>query len=287
VPDDDGPTITRCFKEFRKGRYSLKTLAAKAREEGWTVGGRRLHRSTLHLILRKRIYTGDFDWDGVTHHGKHEALVSQEMWEEVQALLDRRAETKQRRIRHDFAFPGFIRCGHCGCGLVGELKKQKYVYYHCTGHRGKCEEPYAREEVVQDQFAAALKELVIPPAILKTFEENPMALARHINKHLCSYTPGDRFATAVFLRLSRDSGELTYVNAGHNAPIVFGSGPAIGLEATGLPLDEDPARRDVAHSERHHQLGESSGGAVKEPRSSQPRPWIVPYTDTGRKRRYR
>lgn len=30
-----------------------------------------------------------------------------------------------------------------------------------------------------------------------------------------------RFATAVFIVLSRDSGELTYVNAGHNAPIVF------------------------------------------------------------------
>jgi hypothetical protein len=56
--------------------------------------------------------------------------------------------------------------------LVGELKKQKYVYYHCTGHRGKCEEPYAREEVVQDQFAAALKELVIPPAILKWLQES-------------------------------------------------------------------------------------------------------------------
>lgn len=69
-----------------------------------------------------------------------------------------------------------------------------------------------------------------------TFEENPLALARHINTHLCRYTPGDRFATAVFIRLSRDSGELTYVNAGHNAPIIFGSRPAIGLEATGLPL---------------------------------------------------
>jgi sigma-B regulation protein RsbU (phosphoserine phosphatase) len=36
--------------------------------------------------------------------------------------------------------------------------------------------------------------------------------------------------------LSRDSGELTCVNAGHNAPLVFGSGSAIALEATGLPL---------------------------------------------------
>jgi len=172
VPDQDASTITRLFEEFATGRYSLKTLAARARVEGWTVGARRLLRSTLHLILRKRIYTGDFDWDGVTYRGKHEALVSREMWEGVQALFDRRVETKQHRIKHDFAFTGFIRCGHCGCGLVGELKKQKYVYYHCTGHRGKCEEPCTREEVVEDKFAAALKELVIPPGILKWLQES-------------------------------------------------------------------------------------------------------------------
>ncbi len=55
---------------------------------------------------------------------------------------------------------------------MGKLKKQKYVYHHFAGHRGKCEEPYAREEAVQDQFAAALKELVISPAILKWLQES-------------------------------------------------------------------------------------------------------------------
>jgi len=69
-----------------------------------------------------------------------------------------------------------------------------------------------------------------------SFEADPLALARQINRHLCRYTPSDRFATAVFIVLSRDSGELTYVNAGHNAPLVFGSGSAIALEATGMPL---------------------------------------------------
>jgi len=67
-------------------------------------------------------------------------------------------------------------------------------------------------------------------------EADPLALARQINKHLSRYTPSDRFATAVFLVLSRDSGELTYVNAGHNAPIVFSAGSTTSLEATGVPL---------------------------------------------------
>ena len=36
--------------------------------------------------------------------------------------------------------------------------------------------------------------------------------------------------------LSQDSGELLYVNAGHNAPILSCSGTMTFLEATGLPL---------------------------------------------------
>jgi len=64
----------------------------------------------------------------------------------------------------------------------------------------------------------------------------PLALAKQINQHLCRHTPSDFFATAVFLLLHRDSGEVTYVNAGHNAPVVFANGMIQCLEATGVPL---------------------------------------------------
>jgi hypothetical protein len=32
--------------------------------------------------------------------------------------------------KHGFAFTGLVNCGHCGCALVAEKKKGKYVYYH-------------------------------------------------------------------------------------------------------------------------------------------------------------
>ncbi|HLM98170.1 MAG TPA: zinc ribbon domain-containing protein, partial [Bryobacteraceae bacterium] len=59
-----------------------------------------------------------------------------------------------------------VHCGHCGCLLVGELKKARYIYYHCTGNRGKCPEAYTRQETLFGQFANVLQELVIPPAII-------------------------------------------------------------------------------------------------------------------------
>lgn len=62
------------------------------------------------------------------------------------------------------------------------------------------------------------------------------SLAAQVNHHLCQYTPPERFATAVFALLSADTGELTYVNAGQNPPILSSSGSVTFLESTGMPL---------------------------------------------------
>jgi len=65
---------------------------------------------------------------------------------------------------------------------------------------------------------------------------DPLTLAQQINQHLNLYSPSDCFATAVFVLLDRDSGKLTYVNAGHDFPLVVNSASAVPLPATGVPL---------------------------------------------------
>jgi sigma-B regulation protein RsbU (phosphoserine phosphatase) len=77
-------------------------------------------------------------------------------------------------------------------------------------------------------------------------EVSPETFATRINRHLNQYAPPGHFATALFIVLDRDSGALTFVNAGHNPPILYGpASPAPGkdgpatttlLEATGTPL---------------------------------------------------
>ena len=167
VPDSEtAPTIIDLYERFATGQYSLKALVAELRAEGVTLRGRRIPKSLVHQILRNRLYMGEFDWDGVTYKGNHEPLVSRECWERVQELLDRRAATKARKVKHNFAFSGLVHCGHCGCLLVGELKKGRYVYYHCTGNRGKCPEPYTRQEVLSQEFMSILREFVIPQPVL-------------------------------------------------------------------------------------------------------------------------
>jgi site-specific DNA recombinase len=129
------PLIGKLFEWYASGNISLKETARKAREAGliYPNSGAKVPISTVHTILRNRLYTGWFEWNGKLIQGEHEALVPVELWERVQGVLDGRFAGKAKRCRHDFAFSGLIPCAQCGCAVVGEVKKQRYVYYHCTG----------------------------------------------------------------------------------------------------------------------------------------------------------
>ena len=169
VPDATlAPPIRTMFERYATGKYALKEIAKMARADGlaYRKSGDMVPTSTVHKILRNRIYTGDFDFDGTTYHGTYEPIVSPELWEQVQAILDGRGTKKTRKMKEHFAFSGLITCGHCGCALVGEIKKGKYVYYHCTGHKGKCPEPYTREEVLEEEFGTLLRGISFSEEVL-------------------------------------------------------------------------------------------------------------------------
>ena len=55
-------------------------------------------------------------------------------------------EPSGRDTRRQHAFAGLMTCGRCGCAYTAEMKKGRYIYYHCTGHRGACGNTYVREE---------------------------------------------------------------------------------------------------------------------------------------------
>lgn len=154
-----GPLVTRLFDWFSTGSYSVKTLAAKAREAGlrYRKSGRPVGASTVHHMLRNRIYTGQFDWLDKTYDGIHEPLTSSALWDVVQDLLDERGHDRVHSRKEGFPFHGLVKCGHCGCSLVAEIKKGRYIYYHCSGYRGKCPEPFLRQEKLEERFIELLQ----------------------------------------------------------------------------------------------------------------------------------
>jgi site-specific DNA recombinase len=155
------PLIGRLFEWYASGTLSLREAGRKARAAGLVhrKSGAPVPVSTIHVILRNRLYAGSFEWNGRLYIGTHQPLVSPELWERVRDVLDGRQAKKHRRAKHNFAFSGLITCGHCGCSIVGESKKGRYIYYHCTGYKGRCGEPYVREEVLERQFSDLLGRL--------------------------------------------------------------------------------------------------------------------------------
>ena len=168
-PDPEfAPLIRQLFEWYAAGQYSIRELAKKAREAGFRFRKTEnpVPQSTVHTILHNRIYTGDFTWDGKRYQGRHEPLVDRDLWGKVQQLLSGRYERRTRKPKRSFAFTGLVRCGHCGCAMVAELKKGTYVYYHCSRAKGKCPEPYTREEVLEERFAELLDRLRFDDEVL-------------------------------------------------------------------------------------------------------------------------
>ena len=70
-------------------------------------------------------------------------------------------------------------------------------------------------------------------------EDAPLAdLVARLNRYACAHSlDGRRFTTAVLAQYDSRTGNLTYVNAGHNAPVVRRMNGAIEqLDAGGVPL---------------------------------------------------
>ena len=160
VPDPDRALLVRrLFELYGAGTHSIASLTEHAASIG--LKGRRggaLQRSTVNWILRNPIYAGKFLWDGKVYESKDPTLISWELFERVQATLDGRTS---ERVDRDLAFTGLMTCGHCGYAITGQIKKEKYIYYHCCKYCTR--DKFVREERLVELFAEALQEIRLPP----------------------------------------------------------------------------------------------------------------------------
>jgi site-specific DNA recombinase len=95
------------------------------------------------VLLKNPFYTGEFRWAGKTYHGTHEPLIEKELFDRVQTVFAR--ENNTRAKSHDFTYKGLLRCAHCKSTITAEIKRDRYIYYHCTFDKGKCGGQYIRE----------------------------------------------------------------------------------------------------------------------------------------------
>jgi hypothetical protein len=165
VPDPvRAPLVRRLYELCATGQHSVKELAAIAQSELLTRGSP-IQKSTVNKILRNRVYSGEFEWRGEKYTAAYDPIVPRDLWLAAQAALGRRLGTRAKKTGHCFPFSGMLTCGSCGFAMVGEIKG-KYVYYHCSGARGKCGQPYVRQETLEEAYAAMLRRISIDEDIV-------------------------------------------------------------------------------------------------------------------------
>lgn len=161
VPDPQkAPFIQKLFELYATGAYSVEELRTKLFKEGLNHNGKPYSKPRLLYVLKDVFYIGKFIYSGIIHDGKHEPIIDVETFNRVQKMFN---QSRARTHDVEFAYTGLLTCGYCGCQMTAELKKGKYVYYHCTGKRGgTCKKDYIREERLDEVFLQLINKLPNP-----------------------------------------------------------------------------------------------------------------------------
>ena len=172
VDPERGPIIKKMFERVAHDKWSGRKLYhwLKFDINFRTKSNHHLALSNIYIILQNPFYSGIFEYpekSGNWYTGKHEPLITKELYDLVQDQLKR--DRIQRESR-EFAFTKLITCGLCGSGITADEKYKKlkdgtvakYIYYGCTRSRDlHCKGGYLREEELISQLAHLLDDIDI------------------------------------------------------------------------------------------------------------------------------
>ena len=176
--------VQKVFDLYANQNKGLREIEKTLFEDGLrTRAGRKVYVSTYHRTLMKPFYCGIMVRGGKSYLGKHEPLITKELYDKAQRVMADRNKPKRRT--HYFAFRGIMKCNICGCVLTGETVTKKikttgeiktYNYYRCTNGKQNCEahKKYLSENKVVEVTTELFK--------MFSFDEDDIELAYRAKK---------------------------------------------------------------------------------------------------------
>jgi site-specific DNA recombinase len=150
--------IRRTFQEYASGNTSLRILSKKwLNDYGLKAGS-----SKIEQILKNPFYYGEMRIKGKLYPHKYDAIISKELFDQVDAIRNGYKITKHRWGGLPYPFRGLISCAECGCRITFEKKKGLYVYGHCTQSKGKHNAKYVNEDAIASKIAKLFQDIKIP-----------------------------------------------------------------------------------------------------------------------------
>jgi len=147
ISQPEAKTVSDIFRMYIAGA-GTKEVAKRLNEQGLLRHGVPWEKNTVALLLKNPVYTGHivFNRTGGSYGiakpenawistRAHTAIISDEDFATVQALLEQRAPRENGGSPHSlFVFTGVLRCGKCGSSMQTESAKGRsgiYHYYNC------------------------------------------------------------------------------------------------------------------------------------------------------------
>jgi len=164
IDEATAPLVKKLFETYASGETSYRTIADMANRMGLlTCRDNHFRQGWMRGLLSNPFYIGMFRLKGELYEGAHEPLISREMFDRVQRMLNQRSRSQQSPRKGDPCFfTGMIKCGSCGSGVTAQRQKGHH-YYNCTRHFGPCDQKkYIREESLALEIHAALSYRTLP-----------------------------------------------------------------------------------------------------------------------------
>ena len=161
------PLIGQMFELYSTGNYSIKALMDMMTKAGLrNEFGKKISKSRAHEMLSDSFYSGNIIWMGQTYDGKHETIVSKELFAAVQMKLSGKFKNPQHR-KHLPVFKGKISCEECGGTICWGLAKGHW-YGYCNHHKQCSQKGCTRQEKVEEQVIPNL--IAVAPKTKRALE---------------------------------------------------------------------------------------------------------------------
>lgn len=126
--------------EENKYQWSHRMVLNVLRDPVYCGNMARNKRPTLSFKNSKRMYIPKSDY--IYAKNTHEGIVSEEVWEQVQTMVDKRKCNNKKGLYYDNIFQGLVRCPKCGYALTPKtdyrLKKKElidFVHFSCSTYK--------------------------------------------------------------------------------------------------------------------------------------------------------
>lgn len=188
VNKEQAEIVKLIFRLFLEG-MTPHSIAERLTKQGIkSPGGKdKWNQGTVRRMLSNEKYKGDallqkeFTVDFLTKkhkknegevpqyyvEGNHEAIISPQVFDFVQAELERRKRTKGSRYSGVSIFSNKIKCGDCGGWFGSKVwhsnDKYRRVIYQCNhkfNEGNKCETPHITEQEIKEIFVTAFNKLL-------------------------------------------------------------------------------------------------------------------------------